>query len=199
MRSEPKKPEKKRGVQAGLVRSIKPSPTSLKRVTEQAGADVSVMKPAAQGLKESLEKFESYVRAQPTPMWGNVFRDNEEGKQTLDLDLSVMFRSLLDDAKRDKVFDKILSEIVLGAYQDRIVAYSISPGGLRADSTEAMETVQRIRHRADRHLLRVLEAFKEIKRPPVKVVVRQAEQVNVAEKQMNVDKQLNITSDLDKT
>lgn len=156
------------------------------------------MKAAAQGLKESLEKFESYVRAQPMPMWGNVFRDNEEGKQTLDLDLSVMFRSLLHEDKRDKVFDKILSEIVLGAYQDRIVAYSISPGGMRADSTDAIETVQRIRHRADRHLLRVLEAFKEIKRSPVNVVVRQAEQVNVADKQMNVDKQLNIASDLDK-
>lgn len=198
MRCEPKKPDEKREVRAGLVRSIKPSSTSIKRATEQEGAGVPEMKAAAQGLKESLEKFESYVRAQPMPMWGNVFRDNEEGKQTLDLDLSVMFRSLLHEDKRDKVFDKILSEIVLGAYQDRIVAYSISPGGMRADSTDAIETVQRIRHRADRHLLRVLEAFKEIKRSPVNVVVRQAEQVNVADKQMNVDKQLNIASDLDK-
>jgi hypothetical protein len=152
----------------------------------------------AQKLKESLDKMEAYIYAQPKPMWGNIFRDNEEGERTLGVSLSSMFQSLLDEEKRDKVADRIMSEIVLGAYQDRIVAYSISPSGHCADSTEAMEVIQKIRHRADRHLLRVLQAFKDIKRPPVKVVVKQAEQVNVAERQMNVDKQLNISSDLDK-
>lgn len=151
-----------------------------------------------QKLKDSLEKLEAYIYLHPKPMWGNMFRDNEEAKQTMDLSLSAMLHSLQEEGKRDRIVDRVMSEIVIGAYQDRSVAYSISPSGLNADSTEAMEKIQRIRHSADRHLLRILQAIKDMKRPPVKVVVKQAEQVNVAEKQMNVDKQLNISRDLDK-
>jgi|WetSurSiteA1Bulk_404760.scaffolds.fasta_scaffold06685_2 hypothetical protein len=180
--------------------SVKPKKDAL--VPRKAGGgacpDRSFLDPTAPGLEESLEELKAYIYVQPTPMWGNAFRNNEKIKQTMDLNLSVMFRTLLDEKKSDKVIDKILSEVILGAYQDRSVAYSISPSGLSADNTEALERVQRIRHRADRHLLQVLETFKEIKRPPVKVVVKQAEQVNIAERQMNVDKQLNISSDLDK-
>ena len=116
----------------------------------------------------------------------------------MDLSLSAMLKPLQEDGKRDRIVDRVLSEIVIGAYQDRVVAYSISPSGPNADSTEAVEMIQKIRQRADRHLLLVIQAFKDIKRPPVKVVVKQADQVNVAEKQMNVEKQLNISSDLDK-
>jgi len=151
-----------------------------------------------QELKETLESLEAYVYVQPKPMWGNIFRDNEETKQTIDLSLSAMLQSLQEEGKRDRVVDRVMSEIVIGAYQDRAVAYSISPSGPNADSTEAMGVIQKIRQSADRHLLRVLQAFKDIKRPPIKVVVKQADQVNVAEKQMNVEKQLNISSDLDK-
>jgi len=163
----------------------------------RACLDRSHMAPTVPGLKESLEELEAYIYVQPTPMWGNAFRDNEKTKQNMDLNLSVMFRTLWTK-KSDKVIDKILSEVILGAYQDRSVAYSVSPSGISADNTEALEMVQRIRHRADRHLLQVLETFKEIKRPPVKVVAEQAEQVNIAERQMIVDKQLNVSSDLDK-
>jgi hypothetical protein len=172
-------------------------PTKNRKKNGRTGAGEQGLPQDAERLKESLDKMEAYIYAQPKPMWGNIFRDNEEGERTLSMSLSSMFQSLLDEEKRDKVADRIMSEIVLGAYQDRIVAYSISPSGHCADGTEAMEMIQKIRHRADRHLLRVLQAFKDIRRPPVKVVVKQAEQVNVAERQMNVDKQLNISSDLD--
>jgi len=79
-----------------------------------------------------------------------------------------------------------------------MVAYAIRPTGVNVDSTEAMESIQRIRQKSDVHLIRVIQAFKDIKRPPVNIVVKQADQVNVGEKQMNVDKQVNISSDLDK-
>jgi hypothetical protein len=172
-------------------------PTAKRKRTRQMGTEVHGMPQDLLKLKESLDKMEVYMYVQPMPMWRNIFRDNEEAKRALDMGLSSMFQSLLDEENRDKVVDRIMSEIILGAYQDRAVAYSISPSGLSADSTGAIDLIQKIRHRADRHLLRVLQAFKDIKRPPVKVVVKQAEQVNVAERQMNVDKQLNISSDLD--
>ena len=179
---------------------IKPKKDALAPRKAGGGScpDGPCLDPTVPGLKESLEELETYLYVQPSPMLGSVFRDNEKTKQLMALNLSAMFKTLLDEKKSGEVVDKILSEIILGAYQDRGVAYSISPSGYSADSTEALEKIQRIRHRADRHLLQVLETFKDIKRPPVKVVVKQAEQVNVAERQMNVDKQLNISSDLDK-
>lgn len=183
---------------ADLSKSIASVPTPTRKSTDQAQEKKQGVPRDLQKLKESLESLEAHIYVQPMPMWANIFRNNEETKQTMDLSLSAMLKPLQEDGKRDRIVDRILSEIVVGAYQDRIVAYSISPSGLGADNTEALERVQRIRHRADRHLLQVLETFKEIKRPPVKVVVKQAEQVNIAERQMNVDKQLNISSDLDK-
>ena len=109
-----------------------------------------------------------------------------------------MYKVLSDGKKRDTVINRILSEVILGAYQDRMVAYAISPSGVNASSLEATEIIQRIRQKSDLHLIRVIQTFNDIKRPPVRVVVRQADQVNVGEKQMNVDKQVNISSDLDK-
>ena len=183
---------------AGLSKPTASVPAPSRKRTDQVREKKQAVPRDRQKLKESLESLEAYVYVQPKPMWGNIFRDNEETKQTMDLSLSVMFSSLLDNEKREKIIDSILSEIILGAYQDRAVAYTISPSGPSADSTEAMAMIQKIRQRADRHLLLVIQAFKDIKRPPVKVVVKQADQVNVAEKQMNVEKQLNISSDLDK-
>lgn len=183
---------------AGLSKSTASVPAPTRKRTDQVREKKLGVPRDLQKLKESLERMEAHIYVQPKPMWGNIYRSDKEAEQTMGLSLSVMFSSLQDDFKREKVIDNILSDIVLGAYQDRIVAYSINPSGPSADSTEAMAIIQRIRHSADRHLLRVLQAFKDIKRPPVKVVVKQAEQVNVAEKQMNVEKLLNISSDLDK-
>ena len=183
---------------AGLSKSIASVPTPTRKSTDQAREKKQGVPRDLQKLKESLESLEAHIYVQPMPMWANIFRNNEETKQTMDLSLSAMLKPLQEDGKRDRIVDRVLSEIVIGAYQDRVVAYSISPSGPNADSTEAVEMIQKIRQRADRHLLLVIQAFKDIKRPPVKVVVKQADQVNVAEKQMNVEKQLNISSDLDK-
>lgn len=183
---------------AGPSKPTASVPAPSRKRTDQVREKKQAVPIDLKELKESLEKMEAHIYVQPKPMWVNLYRADEETKQTMDLNLSVMFSSLLDNEKREKIIDSILSEIILGAYQDRAVAYTISPSGPSADSTEAMAIIQRIRHSADRHLLRVLQAFKDIKRPPVKVVVKQADQVNVAEKQMNVEKQLNISSDLDK-
>lgn len=149
-------------------------------------------------LEEALENMTASIYIQPKPMWSGIYENNEEAEKMINLSLSSMYKFLPDEKKRDKVVDGIMSEIILGAYQDRIVAYTISPSGMNKYSTEAMEMIQRIRQKADMHLIRVIQAFKDIKRPPVSVVVKQADQVNVADKQMNIDKQLNISTDLDK-
>ena len=50
-----------------------------------------------------------------------------------------------------------------------------------------------MRQSADNHLINVLRAFRDIKRPPVQVVVKQAQQVNVAEQMNQGDQQVNIS------
>ena len=149
-------------------------------------------------LEKSLENLEAFVYLHPRPMWSKAYENNEEAEKTVSVTLSAMYKVLSNEKKRDTMIDRILSEVILGAYQDRMVAYTISPSGVSADSTEAMENIQRIRQKADMHLIRVIQTFKDIRRPPVKVIVKQADQVNVGDKQMNVDKQVNISSDLDK-
>jgi len=149
-------------------------------------------------LAESLEKTEAFAYVMPRPMWGKIYDNNEEAEKIVGMTLSAMYKNIAYAEKREIIFTRILSEIILGAYQDRMVAYTINPSGVNMDSTEAMEMIQRIRQKTDNHLIRVIQAFKDFKRPPVSIVVKQADQVNVGEKQMNVDKQVNISSDLDK-
>jgi len=149
-------------------------------------------------LAKSLEELEAYAYVKPRPMLRSIYDGNEEAEKIIDMTLSAMFRNLSIDKKRELLLNRILSEIILGAYQDRMVAYATNLTGTTSGSIEAMETMLRIRHKTDNHLIRVIQAFKDIKRPPVNIVVKQADQVNVGEKQMNVDKQVNVSSDLDK-
>ena len=82
----------------------------------------------------------------------------------------------------------------MGAYLDRMVVYqgrrvTEESSYSRSDTLDSMRLFQRIRQAADLHLLRVLQAVRDLKRPPVNVVIRQVEQVNVAgQQQVNVDR-----------
>lgn len=58
-----------------------------------------------------------------------------------------------------------------------------------------MERLLKLRQAVDNHLMNVLRIFKDIKQPPVNVVVKQAEHVNVAEQLNQADKQVNISGD----
>ena len=54
---------------------------------------------------------------------------------------------------------------------------------------DSLRQLQRVRQSADMHLLRVIQVARDLKRPPVNVVVKQAEQLNIAnQQQVNVDK-----------
>ncbi len=94
-----------------------------------------------------------------------------------------------------ELIDEILNDLIVGAYQNRSEAYSISLSEDNINSTEAMGKLQRQRQLADIHLLNIIKAIRDIKHPPVQVVVKQAEQVNVGEQINQADKQVNISKE----
>jgi hypothetical protein len=73
-----------------------------------------------------------------------------------------------------------------------MVSYLISAEG----KYENLERMQSIRQRADNHLLRLIKAYTDFKRPPVKVSVRNLGQINISDKQVNISGKN--TNDLDK-
>ena len=89
----------------------------------------------------------------------------------------------------DETINTILGDLVAGAYQDKMLTYAVTP---TRNTTEALERVQRLRQSADMHLLNMVKAVRDIRRPPVSVFVKEAEQVNVAEQLNQADKQVNI-------
>jgi len=66
------------------------------------------------------------------------------------------------------------------------------PSGYSKNSIEALNSIQRARQSADTHLLNIIKAIRDIKRPPVNVVIKEAEQVNVAEQINQGEQQVNI-------
>ena len=111
---------------------------------------------------------------------------NKEQEAELQLKFQAVKVALCSDSKelQDKVVDTILGDLVAGAYQDKLVAYTRVPGGDRKNSLDALREMQKVRQSADTHLLNILKAVRDIKRPPVSVVVREAQQVNVAEQEV---------------
>jgi len=92
----------------------------------------------------------------------------------------------------DELIDEILSDLIVGAYQDRMALNAVLPTKQHEADVAILRSVQRMRQSADNHLLNIIRAIKEIKRPPIQVVVKQAEQVNVGEQINQGDQQVNI-------
>ena len=121
----------------------------------------------------------------------------KEATGVLELKFEAIKVALFSDSKslQDKAIDTILGDLVAGAYQDKLIVYSRAPSGDSEYSLSALTGMQKIRQAADTHLLNVIKAVRDIKRPPVNVVVREAQQVNVAEQINQADKQVNIAKD----
>ena len=168
-----------------------------KLTIEKNGKLVQCDKKFLEELGEAFEDVRECIDIPPTPMV-REFLKNNDSRKLFDLQLSKWGLIFGDEKKQDAITNRILGEILTGAYQDRIVAYSVTPTRENENSSDAIEMIQRIRQKADMHLIRIMQFSKDIRRPPVNVIVKQAEQVNVGEKQMNIEKQLNIASDLDK-
>nr|MBU1328981.1 hypothetical protein [Candidatus Omnitrophota bacterium] len=109
--------------------------------------------------------------------------------------IKIVRDALMEEDTQTDIINKILADIISGAYQDRVIAYSNSCATNNSETTRA---IQQMRQSADNHLLSVIQAFKNFKRPPVNVIVKQTEQVNIADKQINVTKKEDSPSDLDR-
>jgi len=94
----------------------------------------------------------------------------------------------------EELINEIMGDLITGAYQNRLEAYRISLIEEKKGSTEAFGKLQRQRQSADMHLLNIIKTIRDIKRPPVQVVIKQAQQVNVAEQMNQGDKQVNIAN-----
>ena len=87
---------------------------------------------------------------------------------------------------REKVVDIILSEVLAAAYLDRALVYSLQLPEYYQEDFDSMQKLIAIREAADNHLLRIIKTIREITHTRPTVSIRQAEQVNIAEKQVNV-------------
>ena len=96
----------------------------------------------------------------------------------------------------DELISEILGDLITGAYQNKLEAYAVSLGN---NSIEAMGELQKHRQSADNHLINIIKTIRDIKRPPVQVIVKQAEQVNVGEQINQGDKQVNIANNKQST
>lgn len=139
-------------------------------------------------LEEIAKGLKGYMYMRPNPM----LKLNEINKRCINT-VSKSLTEKLDDKKQiANTIDRILIELIDGAYQDRMVAYTISAEG----SYSNLEMIQSIRQRADNHLVKLIKAYTDFKEPQIKVSVRNIDQMNISEKQVNINQKN--TNDLDK-
>ena len=108
--------------------------------------------------------------------------------------VSEMFRKRLADEKLTAdTIDRVFNELITDAYLDRELTYCMTIDNV---TLEKADRLQAIRQKADNHLVRIIRAFVDIKRPLIKVFVRKVDQLNVSDKQVNISQKG--TNDLDK-
>lgn len=129
----------------------------------------------------------------PTPMV-SMDKISKENLLYLTLKFKAVKMALKSESKelQDEAIDEILGDLVEGAYQDKVIAYNRTLAENYESSSKAFYDLQKIRQAADIHLLKIIKTVRDIKHPPVKIVVKDAEQVNVAEQINQGDKQINI-------
>ena len=137
-------------------------------------------------VKDTIANYDFYPPFKPISLLGI---DNSKGgmtkKEIMSCCLETLSKKLNDKAKRDKVIDGIFSEMIKGAYQDRVVLYTYCVRN--PSDTAGLEKIQGLRQKADKHLLHLIQTYKNITKQPIKVVVKQ-----------KVDKQVALIGDLDK-
>ncbi len=188
----------------------KKSPKSPGNIQPLAGTDkhqvceVSVklepkeqeMKNLAACITDDLDRtlqFLQLTEVPPKPLedWGA----SEETNEAYAVRLEVLKKSLADENMKNFVLNRIMAEIITAAYQDRLTSYAMSSGPDQQGDADHIRKVQRIRQSSDTHLLRVIQTAREIRQPRATVIIRQTEQVNVADQQqINIDQ----TNSMDK-
>lgn len=132
---------------------------------------------------------DNYIYIQSCTMLKHESKSNEENIKQV----SERFRErLADEELTVDTIDRVFNELITDAYLDRGIAYCLSVDKCFSE----MEKIQAIRQKADNHLVRLIRAFVDIKRPLIKVFVRRLDQLNVSDKQVNISQKN--TNDLDK-
>ena len=139
----------------------------------------------SKGLEEVAEDVVQTLWMAPMPMSG-VFTGDKEFDKAFREVMRVTRDALVGGKLQSSIIDKMLAEVIAGAYQDRVTAYGIVPTEMSVIDPKTIGAVQRIRQKADMHLIRMIQAFRDMRRPPINVVVKQTQQVNAADKQVNV-------------
>lgn len=111
---------------------------------------------------------------------------SEEAAKIIDQRTNDLKKATKNPNLREMVIDDILGDIVAGACMDRITVYAAKLKENTANYTENLQKLLSMRQSADSHLLRIIRAIKDIKQPKANVTVKEAQQVNVAEKQVNI-------------
>ncbi len=107
--------------------------------------------------------------------------------------ISERFRERLADEKLNAdTIDRVFNELIGDAYSDRTIVYLLQVEG----NFSNIEKIQAIRQKADNHLIRLIKAYIDFKKPPIKVFVRKLAQLNVSDKQININQKN--ANDLDK-
>jgi len=146
------------------------------------------------GKKVNIERWHIRgISIPPTCIVGSSTL-SEKINEALTQKFEAVKAALGSDSKslQDEAIDTMLGDLITGAYQDKLVIYTRVPSGHSKDSVEALNSIQKARQSADTHLLNIIKAVRDIKRPPVNVVVKEAEQVNVAEQINQGEQQVNI-------
>ena len=115
-----------------------------------------------------------------------------ESLMNVKVKFETMKKALMNPKYREQTVDEILTDLVVAAYRDRLVLTTVVPTAKNEGDVAILRSVQKMRHLADNHLLNILRAYRDIKRPPVKVVVKQADQVNIGEQINQGQQQVNI-------
>jgi len=148
--------------------------------------------------EKQLEKLEkkakglnkkSYFYIKTNPM---LKLNNKVNKEALNLVSENLIEKLADKNEIANTINRIFNELIGGAYLDRMVAYALEANGTYSN----LETVQSIRQKADNHLIRLIKAYLDIKKPPIKISVRKLNQLNISDKQINMNQKN--ANDLDK-
>jgi hypothetical protein len=138
-------------------------------------------------IAKGLNK-KSYMYMQANPM----AKLDEISKKTIGIVSKNLAEKLDNKEQIIDTIERIFKELIEGAYKDRMIAYTIISKGDYID----LEKVQSIRQRADNHLVKLMKAYTDFKKPPIKVSVRKLGQMNISDKQINISEKN--TNDLDK-
>ena len=161
--------------------SIPKKKTLLKKLTISNGntSEKQPLKSLEKAAKELDENRDNYFYIETCTM----LKYNESGEKSIRY-VSEKFRERLADEKLNAdTINRVFNELIVDAYSDRTVVYL-----LKADHNFSdIEKIQTIRQKADNHLIQLIKTYVDFKKPPIKVFVRKLDQLNVSDKQININ------------